>query len=101
MPFLLYEPTHLMEMDRFRLVNTSKLSRLGGTTVPKAYEPEFHELAKYYDLIKERYVPYDKHFAFIESAFEEYRKKVHTLLSLLNEHMCPYGNLLVRHKSSF
>jgi len=48
----------------------------------RIHEPEYHELAKYYDLIMGKYVPYDRHFSFIEGAFKKYRKKVRSILDL-------------------
>ena len=42
--------------------------------MPELHEPEYHELAKYYDLINEKHVPYDQHFAFIEGAFGKHQK---------------------------
>jgi len=48
----------------------------------KIHEPEYYELAKYYDLINEKYVPYEKQFSFIEGAFRKYQKKVHSILDL-------------------
>jgi len=50
--------------------------------MPRIHEPEYHELAKFYDLMNEKYVPYEKHFGFIEGAFEKYHKKVHSILDL-------------------
>jgi ubiquinone/menaquinone biosynthesis C-methylase UbiE len=44
--------------------------------------PEYHELAKYYDLMNREYVPYPKHFSFIEGAFEKYQMKVSKILDL-------------------
>ena len=45
-------------------------------------EPEYHELSKYYDLINQKYVPYEKHFTFIEGALGKYGKKPHRILDL-------------------
>ena len=50
--------------------------------MPKIHEPEYYELAKYYDMISQKYVPYKKHFKFIEGALEKYGKKVKRILDL-------------------
>lgn len=50
--------------------------------MPEIHDPEYYELAKYYDLIMSKHVPYKKHFAFLEEAFEKYQKKVQRILDL-------------------
>ena len=49
---------------------------------PLIHMPEYHELAKYYDLMNRKYVPYQKHFTFVEGVFEKYQKKVSRILDL-------------------
>ena len=50
--------------------------------MPRIREPEYYELAEYYDLMNMKYVPYEKHFSFIEGAFGRYGKTVHSILDL-------------------
>ena len=50
--------------------------------MPMIHELEYYELADYYDLMHRKYVPYEKHFSFIEGAFRKYGKTVHSILDL-------------------
>ena len=50
--------------------------------MPSIHEPEYHQLAQYYDVLNERLAPYDMECEFIERAFERYDKKVHRILDL-------------------
>jgi len=50
--------------------------------MPKIHEPEYHELAEYFDLLNQKYAPYEEEVRFIKDAFEKYQKKVYRILDL-------------------
>ena len=46
------------------------------------HSPEYHELADYYDLLNEAYIPYDEQCRFVRSALEHYAISAHRFLDL-------------------
>ena len=56
------------------------------------HEPEYDELAEYFDVFNEKYVPYQKQCDFIEEAVAEYGKSARRILDLA----CGTGNHSIR-----